>query len=468
MIQYKIGIQTWGANGDIRPAIALADGLQKAGHVVTLVVASIDNQNYADICRQLGIHYLQIPARIELDMQAFAQRTSGRFLPHWLGALMDEAFFPYEDDLYGASRQLAKENDCLIGHHLLYPLKLAARQQQKPFFSVTFCPAGFPVPGQPPFRFPDYGERYYRLEWRLLHLFFNWVLKNKSTKLWLAQGQAQVNNVLTELLISDELNLIAADPLFCPDQSQWPAANRVCGFLQLDEDAQHWQMPVALQRFLQQGDAPVYMTFGSMQQTLPERSMELLVTAAWHARCRAIIQTSSERYPVDSQQGDIYFIGKHPHRAIFERCAAIVHHGGAGTTHTATYCGCPSVVVPFMDEQLYWGKRLQKLGIAPKPLAIHKATAEALAERIRSVLDSAAMGQYAQTYGTEMRARQSMREAVRLIEACLRINAVPNASANCFSAGESSGNRDLQDSLAANASDNVAPESRCTMSPRSN
>ena len=57
----KIGIQTWGSNGDVRPLLALADGLQKAGHRVTLVVSSIDNQNYAAICQQLGIRYQHIP-----------------------------------------------------------------------------------------------------------------------------------------------------------------------------------------------------------------------------------------------------------------------------------------------------------------------------------------------------------------------------------------------------------------------
>jgi sterol 3beta-glucosyltransferase len=60
----KIGIQTWGSNGDVRPLLALADGLQKAGHQVTLVVSSIDNQNYAAICQQLEIHYRQIPKMV--------------------------------------------------------------------------------------------------------------------------------------------------------------------------------------------------------------------------------------------------------------------------------------------------------------------------------------------------------------------------------------------------------------------
>jgi UDP:flavonoid glycosyltransferase YjiC (YdhE family) len=412
----KIGIQTWGVNGDIAPMIALADGLQKAGHTVTLVVTSIDNNSYAEICRQLGIRYTQIPPHIDWDMQAFAQRTAGMFLPHWLAELLDEAFLPYEQDIYRNARQLALEHDCLIGHHLLYPLKLAAQQQHKAFFSVTYCPAGFRVPNQPPFRFPDYGAFFYPLQWKLLHYYFNWTLKKKLTRLGLSAGQPKVKNVLTDLLMSGQLNLIAADPLFCPSQSLWPAANRVCGFLDLGGDAHGWQIPDTLKTFLQQGVAPVYMTFGSLQYTMPERSMELFIGAAQITGCRAIIQSSSERYPPGSRQGTIYFIGKHPHPPVFEQCAAVVHHGGAGTTHSVTACGCPSVVVPFMDEQLFWGKQLQKLGIAGKPLAIHKASAGVLAKRLQIVLASETMRQNAQAYGRQIRERQGVKAAVRLIE----------------------------------------------------
>ncbi|MCL7422181.1 MAG: glycosyltransferase [Methylobacter sp.] len=71
----KIGIQTWGSNGDIRPLLALSEALQKAGHQVTLAVTSIDNNSYTDICQRLAIRYRQIPAHIEFDMPAFAQNT---------------------------------------------------------------------------------------------------------------------------------------------------------------------------------------------------------------------------------------------------------------------------------------------------------------------------------------------------------------------------------------------------------
>ena len=132
----KIGIQTWGSNGDIRPLLALADVLKKQGHQVTLVVSSIENQSYQAISEQMGLAYRQVPESLEFDMQSFAQSSFKMHPLQWLRALLDEAFFVYEADIYQASQHLVAEHDCVIGHHFLYPLKLAALQQHKPFISV--------------------------------------------------------------------------------------------------------------------------------------------------------------------------------------------------------------------------------------------------------------------------------------------------------------------------------------------
>ena len=96
----KIGIQTWGSNGDIRPMLALAEGLTKAGHRVTLVVSRIDNQGYRGICDHMGIDYRQVPENIDFDMQDFAQRSFSMHPLQWLRALLDEAFFPSEQVIY--------------------------------------------------------------------------------------------------------------------------------------------------------------------------------------------------------------------------------------------------------------------------------------------------------------------------------------------------------------------------------
>jgi len=413
----KIGIQTWGSNGDIRPMLALADGLQQAGHSVTLVASSIDNHSYHGICDQLGISYRQVPEHIDFDMQGFAQRSFRMNPLQWLRALLDEAFFPYEQTLYQAAQQLVADNDYVIGHHFLYPLKLAALQQRKPFFSVTLCHASIPNPVVAPFSFPNLGSQINKLSWRLLDAVFNWTLKKPLTRLWLEAGQTPPANVLTELLTSQQLNLIAVDPWFCRSYENIQPYHQVCGFLNLTEDNRHWAIPPKLAEFLDKGDAPVYMTFGSLQQAVPDWSMELFLEAVSLAGCRAVIQTSSTRYPADSHTGQVYFIGRHPHQPLFKQCAAIVHHGGAGTTHAAALSGCPSVVVPFMDEQLFWAQQLQLLGLAGKPLPAKTVTAAALAKGIRTVLDSSLMQDNARQAGQAMQSHNGVARAVQLLEA---------------------------------------------------
>jgi len=349
-------------------------------------------------------------------MPAFARRTYRMNTLQWLNALLEEAFFPYEQTIYRTARALSEKNDCLLGHHFLYPLKLAAKKQHKPFISITLCHAAIDTVSRPPFRFPDFGASINRLEWRLLHLLFDFALKKRLSKLWLQENMPPVGHVYPGLLTSEQLNLVAVDPLFCPLSDEWSPVHRVCGFLNLPDSAEIWQPPEQLQDFLQQGEAPVYMTFGSLQQAVPEWSMELFITAAETAGCRAIIQTSSRVYPAGSQRGKLYFIGRHPHQPLFKHCAAVVHHGGAGTSHAAVRSGCASIVVPFMDEQLFWGWQLHDLGLACKPLPARKATGKYLAKRIVLVLKSGAMQDNARSAGQRMQQHDAVTHAVGLIQ----------------------------------------------------
>jgi sterol 3beta-glucosyltransferase len=418
----KIGIQTWGSNGDVRPLLALASGLKQAGHEVSLVVSSIDNRSYQADCQVLSVHYRQVPEHIDFDLEDFAQRSFRMNSLQWLKALLDEAFFPTEADIYEAAQQLSAESDVLIGHHFLYPLKLAAKQADKPFISVTFCHAAIPDPAQPPFGFPNLGTALNPISWRLLETVFNWALKKPLSRLWVEAGQAVPANMLSEHLTSQTLNLVAVDPIFCPSHQHWPSHHQVCGFLNFTEDTDHWDLPGTLSQFLDNGSSPVYMTFGSVQQAVPEWSMALFLEAVALTGCRAIIQTSSPRYSTGTQQDQVYFIGRHPHQPVFKHCAAVVHHGGAGTTHAATRSGCPSVVIPFIDEQLFWGRQLQRLQLAGKPLPATQVKAVDLAKGLRMVLENEKFRLNAQQASISMQNQTGVSQAVQLIDRYLTLS----------------------------------------------
>ncbi len=412
----KIGIQTWGSNGDVRPLLALATGLQQAGHDVSLYVSSIDNRSYLADCRDRQIGYRQIPERIGFDLENFAQRSFRMHPLQWLHSLLEEAFFPYEDEIFDAAADLCAKHDILIGHHFLYPLKLAARLAGKPFVSVTFCHAAIFNPALPPFGFPDLGRILNPINWRLMNAVINWALKKPLSRLWLENGQAVPHNIMTEHLTSPLLNLVAVDPVFCPLAEFWPDNHRLCGFLNFTDDTA-WEMSARLADFLNSGAPPVYMTFGSVQQAVPEWSMDLFLDTAALAGCRAIVQTSSPRYSSETLHNDnVYIIGRHPHQPVFERCAAVVHHGGAGTTHAATRAGCSSVTVPFMDEQLFWGKQLQRLHLSGKPIPAKSASAAALAKSLRMILQEEKFSRNARQAALAMKNQNGVNEAVKSIE----------------------------------------------------
>ncbi|MDD2774657.1 MAG: glycosyltransferase [Gallionella sp.] len=412
----KIGIQTWGSTGDIMPFIALADGLIQAGHQVTLVVSSIDNRSYQETCESLGIPYRQIPAHIDFDVREFSQRTLRMNTRQWLIVLLEATFFPYEQEIYQAAIQLVAEHDLVIGHNFLYPLKLAAKKHHKPHISVMYWPVTITTNTSPPSRLPNLGRTLNRWQWELLHQVFDWILKKRISPLWIAEGMPAFKHVYDSLLSSDLLNLVTVDPLLCSVSHEWRAVHQLCGFLNLPERAEHWHASPTLQTFLAQGEKPIYMTLGSLQQTVPEWSMELFIHAARLAGCRAIIQTSSPHYPADTQQDNVFFIGRHPYSPLFQHCAAVVHHGGSGTSHVVTQSGCPSIVIHSMDEQLFWSLQLQHAGLAPAPLAIKRATAEKLAERIKTVMASSDMTKRAQQAKQSMSNTQGILNAVRLIE----------------------------------------------------
>lgn len=113
---------------------------------------------------------------------------------------------------------------------------------------------------------------------------------------------------------------------------------------------------------------------------------------------------------------NIFFINRAPHSRIFPFCSAVVHHGGAGTTHSALAAGCPSIVVAHVSDQMFWGNELTRLGVGPKILHRRSLTAEKLADRIRTTLNSRPMRQKAQALGQSMRKEDGVGLAVRLIE----------------------------------------------------
>lgn len=412
----RIGIQTWGSNGDIRPLIALGGGLRAEGHDVTVAVTSVDNGDYSALAAALGVALVRVPERMDFDMPAFAARAGGlRTDKAILEMLFRETFHPYRAQMYEAAKALCRESDIVIGHFLMYPLKVAALKVGLPFASVTLCHGLIPTAYAPPPGLPDLGRWGNRLAWYLGERLIDRALRRHIDDLWLSEGLEPFAHVLPDVMFSEALDLVAVSPALCRRQPDW-RGHEVCGFFGVPGEMEPLELAPSLERFLDAGDAPVYMTLGSSGQLVPEHGTSLLIEAARLAGVRAIVQTPLSAHRADTVDGDVYFIGRTPHHAVFPYCSAVVHHGGAGTTHSATRAGRPSVVVAFIGEQAFWGRELRRLGAGSAPLAVRTVTPARLARAIRLVLADPSHRRRAEELSSAMKDENGVARAVKLIE----------------------------------------------------
>lgn len=418
----KIGIQTWGSDGDIHPLIALAGGLAAVGHGVTLAITSAERKSYEPYAKRLGFGILPVGfignSDEDLFSIAFSMHQTSNPIDQ-VRVVIHDMFAPGMDAMFQAARELCVENDLIIGHFILYPTQTAAEIAGKPYVTVTLNHSGIPTRECPPPMLPNLGGWFNQLAWGLTENVINRVILPPIQRLRLDQGLSAVHS-FRNVWESPICNLIAVSPEFCPPRLDWGDNQKVCGFFNLSDEARSWEMGSELARFLEAGSAPVYVTFGSMLAAVRDvgyatETTQMLVDAVRVAGCRAIIQSAWDLISVIPEYPEIHRIQTAPHPAIFPRCAAVVHHGGAGTTQTASLCGRPSVVVQHITDQFFWGSELKRLGVAPKSIDRRSATPTKIGRAIRRVLNDPSMQQRAIRLGKRMARENGVLKAVEII-----------------------------------------------------
>ena len=114
----------------------------------------------------------------------------------------------------------------------------------------------------------------------------------------------------------------------------------------------------------------------------------------------------------DQGGDDVHVAPEAPHDWLYPQMAAVVHHGGAGTTGATFTAGVPAVVVPFAVDQPFWASRVAALGVGPAPIARSRLTVENLADALRAAATSAVLARRAADIGTRIRAEDGVGTAV--------------------------------------------------------
>ncbi len=417
----KIGIQTWGTDGDVRPFIAIADGLSTAGHDVSLVITSVHNKKYGLHGKNSNFEISHV-GDIQYDKktkQALNEKLKKTKFPiTQLKIVFDNFFDPVVPDMYNASKKLCEENDIIIGHFLHHPAMLAAEKAGKPYITVTLNHGSIPSKYTVPAGCINLGERINPFWWKFSNFVIDHALLDNINKLRQTEGTRPVKNIMENVWTSKELNLVSVSETLCQKQDDWSENNKICGFLDLPKKIKHWVMPEELKNFIEQDTAPVFLTIGSMldMDQSPATITEILVQGALIAGCRAIVQSRWGELPDFPDNPNMFKVQTVPHQYIFPYCSAVVHHGGAGTSHSATLHGCPSIVIEHFGDQPLFANELKRIAIAPEMLHRRNVTAKKLAKQIQYVIDHPEMKKKAEFIGKSMKQENGVSKAVQIIE----------------------------------------------------
>jgi UDP:flavonoid glycosyltransferase YjiC (YdhE family) len=182
-------------------------------------------------------------------------------------------------------------------------------------------------------------------------------------------------------------------------------------------DAQDgWAPPADLIDFLQAGSPPVYVGFGSLSHRNPQETADLVLQALEQANQRAVLLSGWSGMQDLKVPDTTFVIDSIPHAWLFPRVAAVVHHGGAGTTAAGLRAGKPSVIVPFFGDQPFWGRRVAALGVGPAPIPRRKLTVERLARAIHQAVTDEDMCQRASQLGATIRAEDGLAQAAAVVQ----------------------------------------------------
>lgn len=409
----NIALTTIGSTGDLQPFLALALGLQRAGHRVRVCSHDL----FAERFTEAGIEYAAVGAPLD---EARWRRTwarldlAGDHILRQVEVLIDELFLQEAPRHFHDCLAALRGFDAAICHHGDLLGQEAALRLGIPWAGVFLCPGAIPTPHNPPLHAPNLGPLGNRLQWALGRLAMRKIQRRVTASLREIGGQRPGMSVSHSS--SPTLNLVAASAALARIPPDLAPSFVTTGNWFLEEPA--FTPPPALAAFLAAGPAPVVISFGSMGGEGGDHTARLLVEAGRLAGERLVIQRGFGRIAVDDAPPDrVCFAGFTPHDYLFARASCVVHHGGAGTTAAATRAGKPSVVVPHLADQLYWAHTLRRAGLAPKPLPRSRLTAPDLAQRIGEVRQSPAMHARSREIGARLREENGVGRAVAAIEA---------------------------------------------------
>ena len=414
----RITILTIGSRGDVQPYLALAVGLTGSGHTVRLASHAI----FESWIRDYGIDFTLVRfnprdvvnhpdvQRAKSNIVKFVLTVRRIIGPQYIDVFNDFWQASQGAEAIIASPTASNAYDC--ARRLRIPLMIGMLQ---PLIPTREFPSFFLPP------VPNIGGTLNRTSH---HLFNQLLWQNVRTevirwrRLRLGARSSPFFGPYKDMAEEKVPHLVACSPSMVPKPVDWEEWHYMTGYWFLETQGD-FRPPIKIQKFLDSGNPPVYVGFGSMSQDQPEKLTEIVIDALEDAKQRGILSSGWGGLQGSALPETMLHIEDVPHRWLFPRLAAIVHHGGAGTIAEGLRSGVPSIVVPFGGDQHHWARILVKAGVSPYVPSVDKLTTDSLAKAIKAAVNDPSFRKRTESLARSIRAEDGVSRAVRIVNAYL-------------------------------------------------
>lgn len=412
-----ITIHTLGSRGDIQPYIPLGLGLQRAGYKVRFATFNA----FRDFVSTQGLEFAPISGDPRSTMNSQAGQAwlrSGRNIA--ANTAQMRRMLTGEDNMpaFNDALEACRGTDAVLYSFMGASAYHVAEKLGVPSIFTLVQPFSRSrlIPSMIAPELPLGGG--YNLFTHYLSEQLIWLIVRRMINRWRQESldlpALSWNGLFKRIYEVEHPYLYGFSSSVIPRPADWPAWHHISGYWFLDRDPS-WSPPEALLRFLEAGPEPISIGFGSMTGRDTGKLLELAIQAIQQTGQRAVLLGGWAELGLIDLPETIIKVDAVPHDWLFPRMAAVVHHGGAGTTAAGLRAGVPSVLVPFFGDQPYWGRRVHALGVGPRPIQRKSLTVPSLAEAISAAIQDEAMQRNAAALGERIRTEDGVQSAVDFI-----------------------------------------------------
>lgn len=412
----RITVLCVGSFGDVLPFVAFGVRLQQAGHRVRVATHPI----FQAFISSYGLDFFPVGGNPKEILQAEAGQSlmeSGQLITSFVRFV--GMCLPQAETLLADCWRACQQSEAIVYSTMAMAGYHIAEKLGVPCYAASVNPPMSPTRAYPSVYLP-------KLPFNL-DSNYNWLTHIVVEQAFWQPFRSVINQWRQETLNLPPLPLAGPymqqheqkvpflygySPSVFPRPSDWGNWLHITGYWFLDRPTD-WQPPAKLVEFIAAGPPPVYIGFGSMTIPDPESLTKLVLKALAQSGQRGILLRGWGGLSNADLPDDVFAVESVPHDWLFPQMAAVVHHGGAGTTAAALRAGIPSVIIPFFLDQFYWGQRVAELGAGTPPIPYKQLSVEKLATAISTTVNNKIIRTNANALGREIQSENGVAQAVK-------------------------------------------------------